>query len=49
MEGTGRFINNIDVLRGLKYRELIESHFPIWCIALDMLDGAVVGSCLQLV
>ena len=49
MEWTGRFINNIEVLRGLKHIEFVESHFPIRCIALDMLDGAVVGSWLQLV
>ena len=49
MEWTGICINNISVLRGLKHREFDESHFPIWCIALDMLDVVVVGSWLQLV
>ena len=42
-------INNISVLRGLEHKDFVESHFPIMCIALDMLVGAVVGSWLQLV
>ena len=42
-------INNTSVLKGLKHREFIESHFPIWYIGLDMLDVAVVRSWLQLV
>ena len=49
MEWTGRCINNISVLRGFKHREFVESHVPIMCIELDMLDGAVVESYLQLV
>ena len=43
VECTGRCINNISVLRGLNYRAFVVSHFTIWCIALDMLCGAVVG------
>ena len=49
MKWMGRCITNISVLSGLKHREFDESFFHIRCIALDMLDGAIVGSCLQLV
>ena len=49
MDWMSKRINNISVLRGLKHRQFNESHFPILCIALDMLDGAVLGSWLQLV
>ena len=44
----GRCINYISVLRGLKYREFVESHFHIRYIALDMLDGVVVGLVMEI-